>query len=181
MASFSLVHQLQLQYSPFEDRLILSTHAHDKRTIRLLITRRLALPLFARLVSFSQEANHWDEPFATQATGSESQAEQGTNTTDTATQRQAQAAPLAEDAFDPLYLATQVHFEQQGEHLAVAFEGLVLPDAMQQAQPHVPVFAFQLNGADLHKITHIFSRELEQARWNESHALTPPFNKSALQ
>lgn len=188
MASFSLVHQLQLQYSPFEDRLILSTHGHDARTIRLLITRRLALPLFERLLSFSQEANYWDEPLATQAPSAALDSQQAKHATQASarleheTEHPAESAtPALDDALAQMYLATQVHFEQQGEHLAVAFEGLVLPDAMQQPQLHVPVFAFQLNGADLHKITHLFNREMERARWNESHALAPQFNTSALQ
>ncbi|WP_044407733.1 hypothetical protein [Thiomicrospira microaerophila] len=152
--TFSIAEQLQIQYSEFEDRLIVVAHLKQQQ-VKLLLTRRLAVPLVTQLVKWVPNDTlsdlMSDEPLAPVASrSSPAQGQDGSTNT----------SPPA-----PMFLATKIDLQPKDEGFVVAFTGLSLPDAMINAQPHQPVFAIPFSQAKLGQFESLMRQQIEKAGW----------------
>lgn len=178
--SFSLATQLKFRFSPYEDRLLLSSSLKKGGSMTVLMTRRLVLLTLQQLLKqlpvvtgLEQTPSHyWQEVLQLnhQKALQQRQVEARKNLADTSsTQAESETsfAPVEKSTAE-LYLATEVVCELQPESriLNLGLKGLKLPEAMVQAQPNQPLVAFSLNEDNLHQVIHQLVTQAQQAQWN---------------
>jgi hypothetical protein len=155
--SFPVAEQIQLQYSEFEDRLILVARLKDAG-VKVLMTRRLGLPLLAQLYKLVPTETELVLPVHS-------------SVLQDVVEPQSKHLPESvspKQHTDPLFLATKVDIQQKPEGYVLAFTGLSLPDAMFKAQPHQPVFAIPFNTAKLSQFSGLLAQQISHANWQRS-------------
>jgi hypothetical protein len=155
--SFPVAEQIQLQYSEFEDRLILVAHLKEA-SVKLLMTRRLGLPLLAQLYKLMPAETELTLPVEPAAPH---------EATESPIEHSPDPVSVKQNT-DPLYLATKVDIQQKPEGYVLAFTGLSLPDAMFQAQPHQPVFAIPFNTTKLSQFSGLLAQQIRHANWQNA-------------
>ena len=168
--------QLNITFSPYEDRLVLRTDRGDHGVANVLLTRRMTIITLQRLLVNLTEmtglqktpAQHWQDVLQM----AHQQAMQAKRDADNA-----QAASSAESAAEDdlksetipppaLYLATELTTRLQDKELAIAFSGLPMPQAMTQPSPHEPVFAMLLQVEHLHQLIELLITKAQEAQWH---------------
>jgi hypothetical protein len=162
--TFSIAEQLQIQYSEFEDRLIVVAQLKEQR-VKLLLTRRLAMPFITQLAKLKPSISPSDilvEPEAFKPAGQSSSPLTKDN-------------PPSDTNLDPMFLATKIDMQPKEEAFVIAFTGLSLPDAMVKAQPHQPVFAIPFSDAKIGQFEQLMRQQIEKAGWFDEAVKLDPF------
>ena len=168
--------QLNITFSPYEDRLVLRTDRGDHGVANVLLTRRMTIITLQRLLVNLTEmtglqktpAQHWQDVLQM----AHQQAMQAKRDADNA-QAASSAESVAEDDLKSetipppaLYLATELTTRLQDKELAIAFSGLPMPQAMTQPSPHEPVFAMLLQVEHLHQLIELLITKAQEAQWH---------------
>lgn len=153
-ATFLVAEHIQLQFSEFEDRLILVAHLKS-HSVTLLLTRRLALPLLEQVYKLAPGDDGLTLPLEQVPVQPQASSYPDISSDETALQ--------VNNA--PLFLATKVDIQQKTEGFVLAFTGLSLPDAMVKAQPHQPVFAIPFNVQKLGRFSTLLQQKIHQSGW----------------
>lgn len=188
---YPLTQQFSIEFSPYEDRLILTAERGGSEPARLLLTRRMVmillrqvLQVLPRMMGLSQTpAAYWQEVLGMahqQAMAAKQSAQPRMSPAAgnlaippaaPATYPVAPApSPAAELGASPLipprYLATELTLQQRDGRLLLAFKGLPLPEAMTTPCPHEPVLAVSLTLDHIHQLLSLLIRKCEAAQWH---------------
>lgn len=171
--------QLNITFSPYEDRLILRAERGGHGVANVLLTRRMAMIVLQRLlvnladlIGLQQTpAQYWQEVLqmahqqAMQAKrGAEAPLKAAHAQEDVSNESSTSAPELA---LPPaLYLATELTTRLQDKELAIAFTGLLMPQAMTQPSPHQPVFAMLLQVEHIHQLIELLITKAQEAQWH---------------
>lgn len=168
--------QLNITFSPYEDRLVLRTDRGDHGVANVLLTRRMTIITLQRLLVNLTEmtglqktpAQHWQDVLQ-MAHQQAMQAKRDADNAQAASSADSAAADdLKSEAIPPpaLYLATELTTRLQDKELAIAFSGLPMPQAMTQPSPHEPVFAMLLQVEHLHQLIELLITKAQEAQWH---------------
>lgn len=171
--------QLNITFSPYEDRLILRAERGEHGVANVLLTRRMAMIVLQRLLVNLTEltglqktpAQHWQEVLqmahqqAMQAKRDADSAQAAAQAPETSP---ASADATASETMPPpaLYLATELTTRLQDKQLAIAFTGLPMPQAMTQPSTHEPVFAMLLQAEHIHQLIELLINKAQEAQWH---------------
>ncbi|WP_151704842.1 hypothetical protein [Nitrincola alkalilacustris] len=180
--------QLNITFSPYEDRLILQADRGPHGRLCLLLTRRMVMLVLQQLLNKLPEmsdldktpSQYWqdvlkmshqqamdskrenDETAREAASGSpettSTQTEPATHTSDT----DKSAMPDS----PPLYLATELSLRHQDKELYLAFKGLPIPQAMTHPCAHEPVLATPLQVEHVHQLLELLISKAQDAHWH---------------
>lgn len=168
--------QLNITFSPYEDRLVLRTDRGDHGVANVLLTRRMTIITLQRLLVNLTEmtglqktpAQHWQDVLQ-MAHQQAMQAKRDADNAQAASSADSAAADgLKSETIPPpaLYLATELTTRLQDKELAIAFSGLPMPQAMTQPSPHEPVFAMLLQVEHLHQLIELLITKAQEAQWH---------------
>lgn len=173
--------QLNITFSPYEDRLILRAERGEHGLANVLLTRRMVMIVLQRLLVNLTDltglqktpAQYWQEVLQM----THQQAMQAKRDADSA-QATAQASEeditpgsspsMPAEAVPPvaLYLATELTTRLQDKELAIAFAGLPMPQAMTLPSAHEPVFAMLLQAEHIHQLIELLITKAHEAQWH---------------
>lgn len=176
--SYPISQKLNINFSAFEDRLIVRAERLGAEPVTLLFTRRMTIlvlqQVLARLPELSAldktPAAYWKEVLQM----AHQQAMAVKTETDNA-EKQAKAtasdpggsAPAApETATSHIYLATELTVQLQKQRLTLAFRGLAMPDAMTHPSRHSPVLAIPLTVDNVHQLIELLIVKAQEAQWH---------------
>lgn len=171
--------QLNITFSPYEDRLILRAERGEHGIVNVLLTRRMAMIVLQRLLVNLTEltglqktpAQHWQEVLQMahqQAMQAKRDADSAQAAAPVPEPSSASADAAASEIVQPpaLYLATELTTRLQAKQLAIAFTGLPMPQAMTQPSPHEPVFAMLLQVEHIHQLIELLINKSQEAQWH---------------
>lgn len=186
MTTYWLSKQLNIMFSPYEDRLVLRAKRAEHDMVNVLLTRRMVMIILQRLVTSLPEltgldkmpAQYWQEVLQ-MAHQQAMQAKQDADSTDAAEQtgqpeqpdtsgtEQAQAETEATQSADtPIFLATELKAQLAEKELTLAFNGLPMPRAMTIASAHEPIFAAPLQVEHVHQLIELLINKANEAQWH---------------
>ena len=172
--------QLNITFSPYEDRLILRAERGEHGVANVLLTRRMTMIVLQRLLVNLTDltglqktpAQHWQEVLQ-MAHQQAMQAKRDADSAQTVAHAPNDASPepsksTSTEAAPPpaLYLATELTTRLQDKELAIAFTGLPMPQAMTQPSPHEPVFAMLLQAEHIHQLIELLITKAQEAQWH---------------
>lgn len=171
--------QLNITFSPYEDRLILRAERGEHGVANVLLTRRMAMIVLQRLLVNLTEltglqktpAQHWQEVLQ-MAHQQAMQAKRDADSAQAAAPAPEPSPASADDASaetvqpPALYLATELTTRLQDKELAIAFTGLPMPQAMTQPSTHEPVFAMVLQAEHIHQVIELLITKAQEAQWH---------------
>lgn len=180
--------QLNITFSPYEDRLVLRAARAEHDVVNVLLSRRMVMIVLQRLLTSLPElsglekmpAQYWQEFLqmahqkAMQAKHDADnagnakpagQAGQPANPTEqpTAAANTAAATPASET---PIFLATELKAQLKGKELTLAFNGLPMPRAMTIPSAHEPIFAVPLQADHVHQLIELLINKANEAQWH---------------
>jgi hypothetical protein len=175
-AAYPISQQFRIEFSPHEDRLILTAMRGGQGQVRLMLTRRIVIVMLQQLLKRLPSLMGLDK----------TPAEYWRDVLEMAHQRAMEAkkqapqaaprpwAPAAERAAavdtPPLYLATGLVLQTRGAQLMLAFKGLPLPLPLSRpadtASSHEPVLAAPLQIDHVHQLLHLLIDKAEAAQWH---------------
>lgn len=175
-ASYPLSKQLNITFSPYEDRLIIKTARGERGMANLLMTRRMTMIVLHQLLASlpaltgldKTPGQYWQE-ILQMAHHNAMQAKADTDRASAAA-APASAGPASNAAATPghpaIYLATGLTVKQDEKRLLVAFKGLPMPQAMTIASAHEPVFATPLQVEHVHQLIQLLITKSQEAQWH---------------
>lgn len=189
--TYPLSKQLKINFSPYEDRLIVSSAREGRGDVWLLLTRRMVILVLQQLLAKLPEltglektpTSYWQEVLQL----AHQQAMVSKQATDQAVERQrhqqvADSSPASKTvtvnaAPQKLYLASELTVRLEVGQLILAFKGLSLPDAMTMSSRHEPVLAIPLKVENVHQLIQLLILKAQEAQWHLPVEL--PWMKSA--
>lgn len=184
--------QLNMHFSPFEDRLVVQAQRSDNSEVHMLLTRRMVMLVLKQLLGKLPEltglektpAVYWQEvlqmahqeAMEAKATADKALAQE-IEQKQAAAAEAAQADPATADAApeptetrspvpENLFLATELTVQTSDEKLTMAFKGLPMPDAMVKPSQHEPIFAMPLQVENVHQLIELLIAKCEEAQWH---------------
>jgi hypothetical protein len=179
--------KLNINFSAYEDRLLVKAERLGIDDVTLLITRRMTILVLQQILSRLPElsgldktpAAYWQEVLQMSHQGAmeaktradkadaEHQAAsagagQAGGSADAPGEIKAADAPETPD----IYLATELTVQVSADRLTLAFRGLQMPDAMTKASQHVPVLAIPLSLDNVHQLIELFITKAREANWH---------------
>ncbi|TFH75449.1 hypothetical protein E3V39_04870 [Gammaproteobacteria bacterium LSUCC0112] len=194
--TYPLSKKLNINFSAYEDRLLVKAERIGIDDVTLLMTRRMTMLVLQQVLSRLPElsgldktpAAYWQEVLQmshqgameakTRADKAESEqksaaadAEKAANADKDESLAQDNDKKSAEPSADPkgeqgIYLATELTVQVKGDRLTLAFRGLQMPDAMTKASQHVPVLAIPLSLDNVHQLIELFITKAREANWH---------------
>lgn len=188
--TYPVSEQIDISFSPYEDRLVIKVTRKKSEPATLLWTRRMTILVLQQLLSNLPELTglgktpgaYWQEVLQMahqKAMQAKQQADQA------AAENQSQTSGGegdAEGVVPPraaLYLATELTAQRGDTTLTLAFKGLPIPDAMINPRQHEPVFAIPLQLDNVHQLIELLISKCQEAQWHLP--LELPWLKSADQ
>jgi hypothetical protein len=177
--SYPVSQKLNINFSVFEDRLIVHAERTGNEPATLLFTRRMTILVLQQIVARLPElsaldktpAAYWQEVLQM----SHQQAMQAkTEADDAEKQKQAQSgnAGAAAELKTPdlvknkIYLATELTVQLNDKRLMLAFRGLQMPGAMTQPAKHEAVLAIPLTVDNVHQLIELLIVKAQEAQWH---------------
>lgn len=177
--------QLNISFSPYEDRLVLRAQRAEHDVVTVLLTRRMVMIVLQRLLSSLPEltglekmpAQYWQEVLQM----AHQKAMQAKHDADNAQSKQQKAvqpaaaregapaasAPAAAPATEtPIFLATELKTQLADKELTLAFNGLPMPRAMTTPSAHEPIFAAPLQADHVHQLIELLINKANDAQWH---------------
>jgi hypothetical protein len=162
--------KLNINFSAYEDRLLVNAERIGIDDVTLLMTRRMTILVLQQILSRLPElsglnktpAAYWQEVLQMSHQGS---MEAKTR----ADKVEAEHKPLSAKPGEPskgIYLATELTVQVSTDRLTLAFRGLQMPDAMTKAAQHVPVLAIPLSLDNVHQLIELFITKAREAHWH---------------
>lgn len=175
--TYPLTSQLSVNFSVYEDRLVVRARRGPKGPVNLLLTRRMVLIVLQQLVGMLPKlegldqtpAQYWQDVLqmahqrALDAKANADKASAGKDDGDSAEPEQAQPESPGDI---PIYLATELTLRRDDTKLLTAFKGLPMPKAMTQRCPPVPVVAISLEAENVHQLVQLLLTKAQEAKWN---------------
>jgi hypothetical protein len=169
--------EFRIEFSPCEDRLILTAMRGGQDSVRILLTRRMVIVILQQLLKQLPRVTglnqtpgaYWQEVLRMshqQAMAAKQQSDQAA-----ARRRSAAAATSTTSTPDqtpeppPLYLATELTLQPRDDGLVLAFKGLPLPKALTVPSPHEPVLAAPLQTDHVHQLLRLLIDKTQAAQW----------------
>ncbi len=162
--------KLNINFSAYEDRLLVNAERIGIDDVTLLMTRRMTILVLQQILSRLPElsglnktpAAYWQEVLQ--------MSHQGAMEAKTRADKvEAEHKPLSAKPGEPskgIYLATELTVQVSTDRLTLAFRGLQMPDAMTKAAQHVPVLAIPLSLDNLHQLIELFITKAREAHWH---------------
>lgn len=173
--TYPLTTKVNINFSVYEDRLVLRADRGQHGPVALLLTRRMVLVALQHLVGQLPRLENLDQ----------TPAQYWQDVLQMAHQRAMEARPPASNekpevdasanaaatngppATAPeLFLATELTLKRNGRELVVAFKGLPMPQAMTNPSPHVPVVAIALQAENVHQLVQLLITKAHEAQWH---------------
>lgn len=179
-ATYPVSEQIDITFSPFEDRLVIRAKRKKSDPATLLCTRRMTILVLQQLLSNLPELTglgktpgaYWQEVLqmahqkAMQAkqqadlAAAEARSKQAVQNTD------GSGTKSEEQAKSALFLATELTAQRGETTLTLAFKGLSMPDAMVSPCQHEPVFAIPLQLDNVHQLIELLITKCQEAQWH---------------
>jgi hypothetical protein len=162
--------KLNINFSAYEDRLLVNAERIGIDDVTLLMTRRMTILVLQQILSRLPElsglnktpAAYWQEVLQ--------MSHQGAMEAKTRADKvEAEHKPLSAKPGEPskgIYLATELTVQVSTDRLTLAFRGLQMPDAMTKAAQHVPVLAIPLSLDNVHQLIELFITKAREAHWH---------------
>jgi hypothetical protein len=162
--------KLNINFSAYEDRLLVNAERIGIDDVTLLMTRRMTILVLQQILSRLPElsglnktpAAYWQEVLQ--------MSHQGAMEAKTRADKvEAEHKPLSAKPGEPskgIYLATELTVLVSTDRLTLAFRGLQMPDAMTKAAQHVPVLAIPLSLDNVHQLIELFITKAREAHWH---------------
>jgi hypothetical protein len=162
--------KLNINFSAYEDRLLVNAERIGIDDVTLLMTRRMTILVLQQILSRLPElsglnktpAAYWQEVLQ--------MSHQGAMEAKTRADKvEAEHKPLSAKPGEPskgIYLATELTVQVSADRLTLAFRGLQMPDAMTKAAQHVPVLAIPLSLDNVHQLIELFITKAREAHWH---------------
>ena len=162
--------KLNINFSAYEDRLLVNAERIGIDDVTLLMTRRMTILVLQQILSRLPElsglnktpAAYWQEVLQ--------MSHQGAMEAKTRADKvEAEHKPLSAKPDEPskgIYLATELTVQVSADRLTLAFRGLQMPDAMTKAAQHVPVLAIPLSLDNVHQLIELFITKAREAHWH---------------
>jgi hypothetical protein len=174
--------KLNINYSAYEDRLLVKAERLGIDAVTLLMTRRMTILVLQQILSKLPElsgldktpAAYWQEVLQMSHQGAmeaktradKAEAEQKPTSVDV-DQTAGSSVPAGDaPAIPGIYLATELTVQVSADRLTLAFRGLQMPDAMTKASQHVPVLAIPLSLDNVHQLIELFITKAREAHWH---------------
>jgi hypothetical protein len=176
--TFPVSQKLTVNYSAYEDRLIVRAQRLQNTPVTLLLTRRMTFlilqQVLARLADLSDLGKTPSEYWQDVLQMSHQQAMTAKAEADKAAENRASAEHTADATAqgdgpaiaDELFLATELTIQLRDKQLMLAFKGLSMPDAMTLPRPHVPVLVIPLQVDNVHQLLELLISRAQQANWH---------------
>jgi hypothetical protein len=181
-ATYPICEQIDINFSPFEDRLVIKATRKKSEPATLLCTRRMTILVLQQLLGNLPELTglaktpgaYWQEVLqmahqkAIQAkqqadqAAAESRSKQALLDADSA-----QSDTTGQEAVrSALFLASELTAQRGDTTLTLAFKGLPMPDAMLSPCQHEPVFAIPLQLDNVHQLIELLITKCQEAQWH---------------
>jgi len=174
--------KLNINFSAYEDRLLVKAERLGIDAVTLLMTRRMTILVLQQILSKLPElsgldktpAAYWQEVLQMSHQGAmeaktradKAEAEQKPTSVDV-DQSAGSSVPAGDaPAIPGIYLATELTVQVSADRLTLAFRGLQMPDAMTKASQHVPVLAIPLSLDNVHQLIELFITKAREAHWH---------------
>lgn len=174
--------KLNINFSAYEDRLLVKAERVGIDAVTLLMTRRMTILVLQQILSKLPElsgldktpAAYWQEVLQMSHQGAmeaktradKAEAEQKPTSVDV-DQTAGSSVPAGDaPAIPGIYLATELTVQVSADRLTLAFRGLQMPDAMTKASQHVPVLAIPLSLDNVHQLIELFITKAREAHWH---------------
>jgi hypothetical protein len=174
--------KLNINFSAYEDRLLVKAERVGIDAVTLLMTRRMTILVLQQILSKLPElsgldktpAAYWQEVLQMSHQGAmeaktradKAEAEQKPTSVDV-DQSAGSSVPAGDaPAIPGIYLATELTVQVSADRLTLAFRGLQMPDAMTKASQHVPVLAIPLSLDNVHQLIELFITKAREAHWH---------------
>jgi hypothetical protein len=174
--------KLNINFSAYEDRLLVKAERLGIDAVTLLMTRRMTILVLQQILSKLPElsgldktpAAYWQEVLQMSHQGAmeaktradKAEAEQKPTSVDV-DQTAGSSVPAGDaPAIPGIYLATELTVQVSADRLTLAFRGLQMPDAMTKASQHVPVLAIPLSLDNVHQLIELFITKAREAHWH---------------
>lgn len=176
--TYPLSTQLNITFSPYEDRLIVKSKSGNKKPIVLLLSRRMVIivlqQLLAKLPDLNEldktPAQYWQEvlqmahqqAMQVKAEGNKAEAQApAIQKSDAETSQNTDAQKQY-----AIYLATEFTVKLENKRLMLAFRGLQMPQAMTVPSAPEPVFALPLLPVHAHQLIQLLINKSQDAHWH---------------
>lgn len=174
--------QLNISFSPYEDRLVLRAKRSNQDIVNVLLTRRMVIIILKRLVTSLPQltglekmpAQYWKEVLQ-MAHQKAMQAKHDADKAHAASAQHGSAAtkntaatnpPRSKTPKAPIYLATELKTQLVNKELTLAFNGLPMPQAMTVASAHEPIFAAPMQADHVHQMIELLIAKANEAQWH---------------
>lgn len=172
--TYPISQKLNVNFSAFEDRLIVRAERMGAEPATLLFTRRMTILVLQQVVARLPELSALDKTPAAYWKDVLQMAHQQAMTVKTEadkaekqTRSEADPAPSTPGT-EPgqIYLATELTVQLQKQRLTLAFRGLTMPDAMTHPSKHLPVLAIPLTVDNVHQLIELLIVKAQEAQWH---------------
>jgi hypothetical protein len=159
--------KLNINFSAYEDRLLVRAERTGIDDVTLLMTRRMTILVLQHVLSKLPELSGLDKTPAAYWQEVLQMSHQGAMEAKTRADK-ADAEQKAVDASETpdIYLATELTVQVSADRLTLAFRGLQMPEAMTKASKHVPVLAIPLSLDNVHQLIELFITKAREANWH---------------
>ena len=173
--TYPLTTKVNINFSVYEDRLVLRANRGEHGPVALLLTRRMVLVVLQHLVGQlprlegldQTPAQYWQDVLQMAHQRAMDARQPAANEKPEADPQAETPAGKHEPATPPeLFLATELTLKRDGRELLVAFKGLPMPQAMTNPSPHVPVVAIGLQAENVHQLVQLLITKAHEARWH---------------
>lgn len=175
--TYPISQKFNLEFTPYEDRLLLTAERQGHDPARVLLTRRMVMIILQQLLRQLPQitgltqtpSDYWQEILRMdhqQAMHKHSEAATGTETKHSQHAKPSEAATAPANLDWPLYLATELNLQIREKELVLAFKGLELPGAWKTPLAHAPILAAPLKIEHVHQLLHLLIAKAQAAHWN---------------
>lgn len=166
--TYPICQKFSIGFSALEDRLLFSASTADAGTLRLLLTRRLVVMLLQQIIHNLLElselkqtpAAFWQEVLQINHQQALQQKAVAEKTLEVDT------TPVVAEEDAALFLVTGLTTQLKDGQLILAFNGLPMPEGMQQAAEFVSIVALKLTAENLHQLLQMLVAKAEEAAWH---------------
>lgn len=185
--SYPISHQLTVNFSLYEDRLIVRAQLTGvDKTVQLLLTRRMVMIVLRKLLDElpaltgleKTPGTYWQEVLSmghqqamqAKAAADKAAAKATEQAEGTGSAKAGESVSGAQQTDSKLYLATELTVQLSGQksdqQVLLAFKGLPMPAAMTEKSPHLPVFAIPLKADNVHQLIELIIGRCKEAHWH---------------
>jgi hypothetical protein len=174
--TYPLSKKLNINFSAYEDRLLVRAERTGIDDVTLLMTRRMTMLVLQQVLSRLPElsgldktpAAYWQEVLQMSHQGA-MEAKTLADEAESGAGKAAHPPTPTDDVPQPspdIYLATELTVQVSSDRLTLAFRGLRMPEAMTKALKHEPVLAIPLSLDNVHQLIELFITKAREANWH---------------